>query len=98
MNPETLLALLPNSKDDALSLNEIALAMGLDVSSYTAMDRIKRQLSRVLRTLVKQAHPAASCGACSRQSPSAELQQVHLLVAFFLLRGSMCLNIISNYI
>jgi hypothetical protein len=53
MNPETLLAFLPNSGGDALSLNEIALAMGLDTSSHTAAARTKRQLSRVLRALMK---------------------------------------------
>jgi hypothetical protein len=34
-------------------MNEIALAMGLDISSYTAMGRTKRQLSKILRALIK---------------------------------------------
>jgi hypothetical protein len=45
MNPETLLALLLHSKENALSMNEIAFSMGLDTSSYTAAARTKRQLS-----------------------------------------------------
>jgi hypothetical protein len=53
MNPEAVLAGLPNSKEDALSLNEIALAMGMDISSYTATGRTKRQLSRALRALIR---------------------------------------------
>jgi len=53
MNPEVVLAVLPDNKEEAKSLKEIALAMGLDISSYTAMARTKRQLSRTLRSLVK---------------------------------------------
>ena len=34
-------------------MKEIALAMGLDISSYTAMARTKRQLSRILRALIR---------------------------------------------
>ena len=33
MNPESVLAVLPYSKEDALSMKEIAYAMGLDISS-----------------------------------------------------------------
>jgi predicted GNAT superfamily acetyltransferase len=58
MNSEAVLAVLPNSKAYALSMNEIALAMGLDISSYTAMSRTKRQLSRTLRTLMKRGYVA----------------------------------------
>ncbi len=53
MNPEAVLDDLPDSKEDAISLKEIALAMGLDISSYTAMARTKRQLSRILRALIR---------------------------------------------
>jgi hypothetical protein len=41
MNSEAVLAVLPNNEEEALSMNEIALAMGLDISSYTAMGRNK---------------------------------------------------------
>ncbi len=41
MNPQIVLAVLPNNKDEAMSMKEIALALGLDISSYTAMGRIK---------------------------------------------------------
>jgi transcription initiation factor IIE alpha subunit len=34
-------------------MNEKALAMGLDISSYTAMGKTKRQLSKTLRALIK---------------------------------------------
>ncbi len=53
MNPEAVLAVLPNSKEDALTMEDIALALGLDISSYTAMGRTKHQLSRTLRSLIK---------------------------------------------
>ncbi len=53
MNPEDVLAVLPNSKDKAVSMKEIALAFGLYISSYTAMAKTKRQLSRILRGLIK---------------------------------------------
>jgi predicted transcriptional regulator len=53
MNSEAILAVLPDSKENALSMNEIALAMGLDISSYTSMGRTKRHLSKTLRALIK---------------------------------------------
>jgi predicted transcriptional regulator len=53
MNSEAILAVLPDSKENAISMNEIALALGLDISSYTALGRTKRQLSRTLRALIK---------------------------------------------
>ena len=53
MDPEAVLAVLPDSKEDALTLEDIAFALGLDTSSYTAMGRTKRQLSRALRSLIK---------------------------------------------
>ncbi len=53
MNPEAILAVLPNSKEDALSMDEIALALDLDISSYTATGRTKRRLSGALRSLIK---------------------------------------------
>jgi predicted transcriptional regulator len=53
MNSEAVLAVLPDSKENALSMNEIASAMGMEISSYTAMGRTKRQLSKTLRALIK---------------------------------------------
>ncbi len=53
MNSDAVLAILPNSKDEAISMKEIALALGLDISSYTATGRTTRQLSRILRALIK---------------------------------------------
>ncbi|MGA9098395.1 MAG: hypothetical protein WB392_05630 [Methanotrichaceae archaeon] len=53
MNPEAVLSVLPDSKEDALSMKEIARLMDLDISSYTSMARTKRQLSRTLRSLIK---------------------------------------------
>jgi hypothetical protein len=58
MNSEAVLAVLPDRKEDALSMKGIALALGLDISSYTAMGRTKRQLSKTLRTLMKQGYVA----------------------------------------
>jgi hypothetical protein len=53
MNYEPLLAVLPDSKEDAKSRKEIALAMGLDISSHASWIREQRTLARVLRILVK---------------------------------------------
>ncbi len=53
MNPEAVLAVLPDSTEDALTLEDIALVLGLDTSSYTTMGRTKRQLARALRSLIK---------------------------------------------
>ncbi len=53
MNHEVVLAVLPDSKEEAKSLKEIALAMGLDISTHTAMARTKRQISRILRALIR---------------------------------------------
>ncbi len=39
MNPEAILAVLPDSKEDALTLEDIALVVGLDTSSYIAIGR-----------------------------------------------------------
>ncbi len=54
MNPEAVLAILPNNKDEAMSMKEIALALGLDTSSYSTMGRTRRQLARTLRSLIKR--------------------------------------------
>lgn len=53
MDPEVVLAVLPDSKEGALSMKEIALAIGLDISTHTDWIRTERSLARVLRTLTK---------------------------------------------
>ncbi len=53
MNPEAVLAVLPDSKEDVLSIKEIAHAMGLDISSHTEQIRMEKKLTRVLRTPIK---------------------------------------------
>ncbi len=53
MNPEAVLAVLPDSKEEAKSLKEIALAMGLEISTHTDWIRAERSLASVLRTLIK---------------------------------------------
>ena len=55
MTPEADLAVLPNSKEDALSMREIALASGLDISSNIVRGRTNRHLSRPLRSLINSA-------------------------------------------
>jgi len=44
MNHEAILAVLPDSKDDALSLKEIAQALGLEMNSYVDWIRAERRL------------------------------------------------------
>jgi hypothetical protein len=52
-NQEDILAVLPESRDDAKSLKEIALAMELEMSSYADWIRVERRLSSSLRTLAR---------------------------------------------
>lgn len=52
MNQEAILAALPDSKDDAKSLKEIANEMGLDITTYVNWIRVERRLSSSLRALV----------------------------------------------
>lgn len=53
MNYEPILAVLPDNKEDAKSMREIALAMSLDISSHASWIREQRMLARVLRILIK---------------------------------------------
>jgi hypothetical protein len=53
LNHEDILAVLPDSKEEAKSIREIAQAMGLDISSYIACVRAERRLVRALRALIK---------------------------------------------
>jgi DNA-binding IclR family transcriptional regulator len=53
MNHEDILAVLPESEDEARALKEIAQKMGLDISSYVDWVRAERKLSRALRSLNK---------------------------------------------
>ena len=53
VNHEAILAVLPESKDDAKSLKEIAQAMGLEISSYVDWVRVERRLSSSLRALAR---------------------------------------------
>ncbi len=53
LNHEDILAVLPDSRDDAKSLKEIAQAMGLDTSSYINWIRVERRLSSSLRSLAR---------------------------------------------
>jgi hypothetical protein len=47
------LAVLPNSEEEALSMKEIAQAIGLEISTYTDWLRAERRLARVLRIQIK---------------------------------------------
>jgi len=53
MNQEDILAVLPESRDDAKSLKEIALAMELEMASYADWIRVERRLSSSLRALAR---------------------------------------------
>lgn len=53
MNHESVLVALPSNEEEAKSMKEIALDMGMQISSYTDWIRAERSLSRVLRALVK---------------------------------------------
>ena len=53
MNQEAVLAVLPDSKDKAKSLKEIANEIGLDITSYVNWIRVERRLSSSLRALAR---------------------------------------------
>ena len=53
MNHDTILSVLPDSKDDAKSLKEIANEMDLDINSYIDWIRVERRLSSSLRALAR---------------------------------------------
>lgn len=53
MNHDAILEALPASEEEAKSLKEIALAMGLDISSYIDWVRAERRLSSSLRALIR---------------------------------------------
>jgi len=53
MNHEAILIVLPDSKEEAISLKQITPAMGLKISSYTDQIRVQRRLTRSLRALIK---------------------------------------------
>jgi predicted transcriptional regulator len=53
MNHDAILAVLPDSKDDAKSLKEIANEMDLDINSYIDWIRMEGRLSSSLRALTR---------------------------------------------
>jgi hypothetical protein len=53
INHEVVLAVLPSSKEEALSIKEIAEAIGLDITTHTDWFRAERVLARVLRIQIK---------------------------------------------
>jgi hypothetical protein len=53
VNQDAILAVLCDSRDDAKSLKEIAMEMGLDISTYVDWVRVERRLSSSLRSLTR---------------------------------------------
>jgi hypothetical protein len=53
LNHEAILAVLPESRDEAKSLKEIARDMELEMASYADWIRIERRLSSSLRALAR---------------------------------------------
>jgi hypothetical protein len=53
LNHEEVLAVLPDSRDKAKSIKEIAQAMDLEISSYVDWVRAERRLVRALGALVR---------------------------------------------
>jgi hypothetical protein len=53
MKHEAILAALPDSREEARSLKEIAQAMDLDISSYVDWIRAERRLASSLRALIR---------------------------------------------
>ena len=55
MNHDEVLAVLPDSIEEAKSIKEIARAMGLEISSYVDWVRAERRLVRALGALINGA-------------------------------------------
>jgi len=53
MNHEEVLAVLPDRREDAKSIKEIAKAMDLEISSYVDCVRAERRLVRAFGALIK---------------------------------------------
>jgi hypothetical protein len=53
MNQREIMAVLSYKEEEAMSLREIALKMGLDTSSYANWIKAERGLSGILRKLIK---------------------------------------------
>jgi predicted transcriptional regulator len=53
MSHEVVLAALPNTKEEARSLKDIAEAIGLATSTHADWIRAERRLTRSLRSLIK---------------------------------------------
>jgi len=53
LNREDVLGVLPGSESEAMSLIEIATALGMDTSTYADRIRASHNLARVLRILIK---------------------------------------------
>lgn len=53
MNQEQILQVLPVSEAEGKSLKEIALILGMDISSYAMWIKAERSLSNALRRLMK---------------------------------------------
>jgi hypothetical protein len=53
MNQEDILAVLPESRDDAKSFKEITLAMELEMASFADRIRVEMRLSSSLRALAR---------------------------------------------
>src|SRR5512136_3006332 len=53
MNHGTVLAALPDHEEEAISMKEIAQAIGLEISTHADWIRAERRLARSLRALIK---------------------------------------------
>lgn len=53
MDHESILVVLPSSKEEAQSMKEIAQAIGLNTSTHTDWIRAERKLARSLRALIR---------------------------------------------
>jgi len=53
MNHEAVLAVLSNSKEEAKSIKEIALAMDLEITSHIDWIRVEQRLARSLNALIR---------------------------------------------
>ena len=53
MNQQEIMNILPHNESEAMSLREIAQAIGMDTSSYASWIKAEHSLAGILRKLIK---------------------------------------------
>ena len=76
MNHEAILTVLPDSKEEAISLKQIAQAMGLKISSYTDQISVQR---RLVEKGKEGLHIVCTYNRVERTSPSGKSSDRYII-------------------